>query len=80
MNEKNSVLREFVESIDWNQSLEAIKALIVNHFSSTCKDSYSKQKLSHVVSQLKDVAALQRYTFNALLKYEGHGVVGMLAR
>ena len=80
MNDKKSVLREYVEAIDWNQPLEDLQKSIIEHFSATCTNAHSKQKLNYIVSQLGDVAKLQAYAFNALLKFEGHGVIGVLPR
>ena len=76
----HSVLNEFIESIDWTLPLDQLKELITKHITATCKNNYHKVKMANVVAGLDNLEALQRYTFNALLKFENNGVLGLLPR
>jgi|TARA_R110000868_G_scaffold243770_6_gene499822 hypothetical protein len=80
IDEKKSILNTFIESIDWAQSMDDLKKLIIQHIGQYCKDHISKAKMTRVIQDIETLDQLQKYTFNALLKFEGQGVVGFLPR
>ena len=75
-----SILNTFIETIDWTRPLEELKALVINHIHLFCRNNYHKVKMTNVVNESEDLESLQRYVFNALLKFEGSGVIGLLPR
>lgn len=80
MSDKSSILNSFIDSIDWTQPLEALKASIMSHIQVNCKDAYSKRKMAIAIHSIEDLTKLQQYTFNALLKFEGEGVIDPIPR
>ena len=80
MADKKSILNTFIESIDWNQPLDALKAQILTHIQTQCKDTFSKKKMAVTVNGIQDLNKLQQYTFNSLLKFEGEGVISPIPR
>jgi len=80
MAEPKSILNTFVESINWSMPMDQLKALILEHIGRYCKNPLHTKKMNLVVTGLDTVESLQRYTFNALLKFEGQGVVELIPR
>jgi hypothetical protein len=64
----NEIANEVFVAKDWKTA----QNLFIEHVSKTnVKD---KDKMIDEVSKMTNLAAIQRYTANALLKYEGLGV------
>jgi hypothetical protein len=67
-----STLAQVAEKVFESKDLATAKLVFVNHVGNTkVKD---KDKMINEVNKMTSLMAVQRYTANALLKYEGLGV------
>ena len=80
MIQKKSILNEFIESVDWSKPLDELKAVVTKPVGQYCKNPMTRVKMIHIVGELDTLEKLQKYTFNALLKFEGDGVVQPIPR
>lgn len=78
--ESKSILRQFIDNADWSESLEDLKTKIKSVISELCQSPRDKGRMLREIDGLPDTERLQRYVFNALLKFEGQGVQGLLSR
>jgi hypothetical protein len=78
--ESKSILRQFIETADWTESLDDIKTRVKTIIAELCQSPRDKGRMLREVDALPDLEKLQLYIFNALLKFEGQGVQGLLPR
>lgn len=72
---RSSVLRDFIETIDYNEGLESLKNKSLSYIKESNVPHSDKHRMTVQISLIRNKDKLIQYLFNALLKFEGHGVI-----
>lgn len=72
-----SAIRDFINNIDWDKTpLNDIKSQITQFITAASINPTDKRKILFTISRLETAHDVARYMYNALLKFEGLGVIG----